>query len=121
MMLLCDVCDAGWHMDCLPVPLQSVPEGMPVYAYVCVCVLGVCVLDGCVCVCVCVCARIYTRICIYTCIKRDPHLYQKRPTLESTETRIRTSVKSALCQCQKSPELSIDTYTSVTLAVVQTV
>jgi len=49
MMLLCDVCDAGWHMDCLPVPLLSVPEGMRhiyvyththiyIYIYVCVCV-----------------------------------------------------------------------------------
>ena len=92
MMLLCDVCDAGWHMDCLPVPLQSVPEGMPVYAYVCVC--------GCVCVCVCV--RIYTRICIYTCIKRDPHLYQKRPTQESTETRIRTSVKAPCASVKRA-------------------
>ena len=27
-MLLCDICDAGWHMDCLPVPLERVPEGM---------------------------------------------------------------------------------------------
>ena len=26
-MLLCDTCDAGWHMYCLPVPLTSVPEG----------------------------------------------------------------------------------------------
>jgi len=27
MMLLCDFCDAGWHMDCLPSPLERVPEG----------------------------------------------------------------------------------------------
>jgi len=27
MLLLCDACDAGWHTDCLPVPLDCVPEG----------------------------------------------------------------------------------------------
>ena len=26
-MLLCDFCDAGWHMDCLPSPLQLIPDG----------------------------------------------------------------------------------------------
>ena len=27
MMLLCDFCDTGWHMDCLSTPLTSVPDG----------------------------------------------------------------------------------------------
>ena len=27
MMLLCDCCDTGWHMDCLSTPLTSVPDG----------------------------------------------------------------------------------------------
>lgn len=26
-MLLCDGCDGGWHMECLDVPLEAVPEG----------------------------------------------------------------------------------------------
>ena len=26
-VLLCDVCDAGWHIKCLPTPLDTVPEG----------------------------------------------------------------------------------------------
>ena len=26
-MVLCDRCDAGWHLDCLSPPLASVPEG----------------------------------------------------------------------------------------------
>jgi hypothetical protein len=32
-MLLCDMCDAGWHMDCLPVPLDRVPEGMQLTSF----------------------------------------------------------------------------------------
>jgi hypothetical protein len=26
-ILLCDVCDGGWHIKCLPTPLSTVPEG----------------------------------------------------------------------------------------------
>jgi hypothetical protein len=26
-MLLCDGCGAGWHLECLPLPLSAVPEG----------------------------------------------------------------------------------------------
>ena len=26
-MLLCDICDAGWHMDCLLSPLTTIPHG----------------------------------------------------------------------------------------------
>ena len=26
-MLLCDNCDDGWHMYCLPAPLSTVPDG----------------------------------------------------------------------------------------------
>ena len=25
-MLLCDTCDAGWHMFCLPAPLSEIPD-----------------------------------------------------------------------------------------------
>jgi len=27
-MLLCDMCNAGWHMDCLLPPLTSIPHGI---------------------------------------------------------------------------------------------
>jgi len=27
-MLLCDMCNAGWHMDCLPPPLTTIPAGI---------------------------------------------------------------------------------------------
>ena len=46
----------------------------------------------CVCVCVCVCVRAYTRtntrehVYVYTCVKRDLLIWQKRPTYMAKET-----------------------------------
>jgi hypothetical protein len=77
-MLLCDVCDQGWHMDCLPVPLQCVPEGMRVYASVCVCACVYVFVCVCVCACVCVCVYVYIHVHAYLHLSKETHTFIKR-------------------------------------------